>query len=60
MKRSRRELSINKVIDRFIFKDNQITLFTCFTVIPGRGLPKTGFFFCGNIRNILSKIVDKL
>jgi len=31
MKRSRRELSVNVVIDCFTFKDNQITLFTCFT-----------------------------
>ena len=29
MKMPRRELSINMVIDWFIFKDNQITLFTC-------------------------------
>jgi len=47
MKRSRRELSINMVINRFIFKNNQITLITCFTFIPktGVGLPKTGIIF---------------
>jgi len=47
MKRSRQELSINMVINRFIFKNNQITLFTCFTFIPktGMGPPKTGIIF---------------
>jgi len=34
MKRSRRELSIDMVIHRGIVKNNQITLFSCFTVIP--------------------------
>ena len=33
MKRSRRELSINMVIHRFNLKNNQITLFPCFTFI---------------------------
>jgi len=48
MKRSRRELSINMVIDGFVFNNNQITLFPCFNFIPnaGMGLPKTGFFYC--------------
>jgi len=36
------------VVDRLIFKNNQITLFPCFTFIPnaGVGLPKTdvGFY----------------
>jgi len=52
MKRSRRDLSINMVIDRFILKNNQITylftkLFICFTFIPktGIGLSKTGIIF---------------
>jgi len=39
MKRSRRELFIDMVIRKGIFKNNQITLFPCFTFIP-----KTGFF----------------
>jgi len=40
MKRSRRELSINMVIHRAIFKSNQITLFLrpCFTFIPKTGV----------------------
>jgi len=47
LKRSRRELSINMVIDRFIFKNSQITVFSCFTFIPktDMGLPKTGIIF---------------
>jgi len=47
MKRSRRELSINMVIDRSIIKNNQFTLFTCFTFVPktDMGLPKTGIIF---------------
>jgi len=32
MKRSRRELSINMIIHRSVFQNNQITLFPCFTV----------------------------
>ena len=31
MERSRRELSINMVLDKGILKNNQITLFPCFT-----------------------------
>jgi len=44
MKRTRRELSIDMVIDSFIFRNNQITLITCYTFIPkiGMELPKTG------------------
>jgi len=34
MKMSRRELSIDMVIHRDIFKNNQITLFPSFTFIP--------------------------
>jgi len=34
MKRSRRGLSIDMVIDRGIFKNNQITPFSCFTFMP--------------------------
>jgi len=43
MKMSRRELSINVIIDWFVFKNNQ----RWFTLRPktGMGLPKTGFFF---------------
>jgi len=38
MKMSRRELSIDMVIHRGIFKNNQITFFPCFTFIPKAGL----------------------
>jgi len=41
----------NIVINRFILKNNQITLFTCFIFIPktDMGLPKIGniFYFVG-------------
>jgi len=33
MKRSRRELSIDMVICRGVYENNQITLFPCFTLI---------------------------
>jgi len=44
MERSPRNVEINMVVDRFIFKNNQITLFR-FTSIPktGMGLLKAGF-----------------
>jgi len=47
MKSSRRELSVNVVIVRYIGKNNQITLFPCFTLTPKTGveLPKTGIIF---------------
>jgi len=49
METSRRDLSIyiNLVVDRFIFKHNQITLCPSFTVVTktGVGLPKTGISF---------------
>jgi len=47
MERSCRELLNNLIINRFIFKYNQITLFPCVTFIPkiGMGLPKTGINF---------------
>jgi len=35
MKRSRRELSIDMVVHKGIFKNNQITLFLCFTYKTG-------------------------
>ena len=34
MKWSHRELSIDMIIHTGIFKDNQITLYPCFTFIP--------------------------
>ena len=37
MKRSRRELAIDMVVHRGIFKFNQITLVLCFTFIPKSG-----------------------
>jgi len=43
MESSRRDLFIDMVV-RFIFKNNQITLFPCFTLTPKTGvrLRKTG------------------
>jgi len=43
MESSRRDLSIDEVVDRFISKNNQTTLSLCFTYIPktGVGLSKT-------------------
>jgi len=38
MESSRRDLSIDMVVDRFIFKNNQITLSLCFTFIPTTGV----------------------
>ena len=38
MKRARRELSIDTFIHTRPFKNNQITLFPCFTVIPKTGI----------------------
>jgi len=42
MKRSRREFTINVVIHSFIFINNQITPFPCFTFIPKTGI----IFYC--------------
>jgi len=46
------------VIDWLIFKNNQISLFTCITFIPktGMGLPKTGIIF---YRDIKTKKLNK-
>jgi len=47
MKSSRRDLFIDMVVDRFISKKDQMTLFTCFIFIPktGVGQPKTWVSF---------------
>jgi len=45
-KRSRRELSIDIVVHRGAFKNNQITLFSCFTLIPETGVG----FYCAACR----------
>ena len=48
MRSSRRDLFNDTIIDRFIFKNNQITLSSCFTFIPKTwmGLPiKQGLLF---------------
>jgi len=44
---SGRDLFIDMVVDWFILKNNQNTLFLCFTFIPksGVGLAKTGVIF---------------
>ena len=44
MKSSRRGLSIAMVVDRGTFKNNQLTLFLCFSFIP-KTLPKTVVLF---------------
>ena len=43
----RRYLSIDMVVDRFIFNDNQTTLSPCFFFVPKTsvGQPKTGVSF---------------
>jgi len=38
MKRSHQKLSINKIIDKDIFENNQITLFPYLTFIPNTGM----------------------
>jgi len=53
MESSRRDLIIDMIVDRFIFKNTVITLFPCFTFIPltGLGLPKTeASFYCDLLR----------
>jgi len=56
MESSRRDLFIDMVVDRFIFKNNQITLSPCFTFTPKTrtGLPETGVsFYCvASIKNL--------
>ena len=49
MESSQRDLFIDMIVDRLIFKNNIITLPSCFTFIPKTGveLPKTGVsFYC--------------
>jgi len=49
MESSRRDLFIDMIVDRFIFKNNQFTLCPCLTFIPktGVGLSKIGVsFYC--------------
>jgi len=49
MESSRRDLFIDMAVDRFIFKNNQITLYPCSTFMTkiGVGLPKPGVrFYC--------------
>jgi len=48
MKTSRRELSIEMVIHRSIFKNNQITHFSCFTFISTTGVS----FYCAPVLGI--------
>ena len=53
MESSRRDLFIDMVVRRFIFKNNRITLSDSFTFIPetGVGLPKTGVSFYSKLPN---------
>jgi len=49
MKRSRRVISIDMIVDWLLIKKKQITLLSCFTFIPktGMGLLKRGVvFYC--------------
>jgi len=52
MKWSRRDLSINTVIDCFIFKNSQITPFPVLSSYPktGMGLSETGIIF--SVKNL--------
>jgi len=47
MESSRQDLFIDVVVDRFIFKNNQVTFFPCFNVVPKTdvGQTKTGAIF---------------
>ena len=58
MESSRRDLFIDMVVDRSIFKSNQITLSPCFTFVTGIGigLPKTGISFYGVRENNASTL----
>ena len=53
MESSPRDSFIDMVVDRFIFKSNQITLSPCFTFIPktGVGLHETGISCVGDSRS---------
>jgi len=44
MESSRRDLFIDMVVDRFIFRNNQVALSPCFT-LTGMKLPRTGVVF---------------
>jgi len=55
MASSRRDLFIDVIVDRFILKNNLITLSSCFTFIPktGVGLHETGIsFYCVQLPNL--------
>jgi len=47
MESSRRDLFTDMVVDRFIFKNNEVTFYPCSTSIleTGLGLPKTEVIF---------------
>ena len=47
MQSSRQDLFIDMAVDRFIFKNNRVTLCPCFTFIPKTGLRKAAVsFYC--------------
>jgi len=58
MESSQRGLFIDVVVERFIFKNNQFTLFPSFTFIPNTGveLPKTGVTFYYVIEVLLTNM----
>jgi len=62
MERSRRNLFIDMVVDMFIFENNQIMPFLCFSFVPktGVGLPKSGVSFYVNCMKNFVLIINKL
>jgi len=62
MKNSRRDLFIDMAVDRFIFKDNQITFFPCFDLHTSvLGLPKTGdSFYCASFPFFSAESTDSI
>jgi len=52
MESSQRDLFIDMVVDRFIFKNNQITVYPCFIFIPKTELS----FYCVKQAHIIRHI----
>jgi len=46
MESSRRDLSIDMIVERFIFKNNQITLTPYFTFLPKTDVELEVSFYC--------------
>ena len=58
MESSRGNLFIDMVVDRFIFKNKQISHSPCFTFIPktGAGVPETGFLLCATFWRPIERV----